>query len=48
MVSVRSQDAASLFPGVEPSEIPESEVFEFIGENDITPDMIRKIYELLE
>ena len=48
LVRLQTQNTASLFPGVEPSEIGESAVFEIIGENDITPDMIRKIYEMSE
>jgi len=40
--------ADELFPGTEPNDIPSGETFEIIKESEITPDSIRKIYELPE
>lgn len=47
LVRVRKQSAADLFPRVDPAEIGDSETFEIVREEDITPDSIRKIYEPL-
>lgn len=45
LVRVRAQNAAVLFPKADPTEIGDGEAFEIIREDEITPDVIRKIYE---
>lgn len=48
LVRTRAQSAAVLFPKADPTEIGDGEAFEIIREDEITPDAIRKIYELQE
>ena len=48
IVRAHTQRADLLFPMADPNEIGDGEVFEIVREDDITPDAIRKIYELPE
>ncbi len=46
LIRVQTQNAATLFPNAGQAEIGDGEEFETIGEDEITPGAIRKIYQL--
>jgi 5-methylcytosine-specific restriction protein B len=48
LVRARKQSAVQLFPLADVAEVGDSEVFEIIREDEITPNAIRKIYETPE
>lgn len=48
LVRCIKQSAASLFPKTDPAELSDGEAFEIVREIEITPNAIRKIYELNE
>ena len=48
LVRVRVQTSKQLFPNVDVAEIGNSEAYEIVREDEITPDAIRKIYETTE
>jgi 5-methylcytosine-specific restriction protein B len=45
LVRARHHQAEALFPLADPGEVGDSESFEMVREDEITPDSIRKIYE---
>ena len=48
LVRARTQDSRYLFPDADVSEVPDSQTYEIVREEEITPDAIRKIYETPE